>query len=112
MFEVRQEHFPLLLASIWGVQLHTHTCTYALFPHKEPEIGLLIELRQTELKGQQRTLYSGTCLVIVTANRKTIGDLNSQMITSTLSSVTVIQEKGRNTVLRHFFSILCFAVPR
>lgn len=49
--------------------------------------------------------------MIVTANRKTIGDLNSRMITSTLSSVTVIQEKGRTTSLTVFFYIF-FTVPR
>lgn len=69
---------------------HTLSHTQALYLHKETEIGLLIALRQTDLKGQQRSLYRGTCLVIVTANRKTIGDLNSRIIKSTLTSVTVI----------------------
>lgn len=70
---------PLLVAPIWGIGLHTHTHTHthALYLHKETEIGLLIALRQADLKGQQRSLYRGTCLVTVTANRKTIGDLNS-----------------------------------
>lgn len=71
---------PRLVASIWSVELHTHTHihTRALNLHMETEIGLLIVLRQRDLKGRQRCLCVETCLQIVTANRKTIGDLNSQ----------------------------------
>lgn len=54
MLEVRQEHFPLLAASIWGIELHTHT--HALYLHLGTEIGLLIVLRQKDLKGQKRCL--------------------------------------------------------
>lgn len=85
MLEVRQEHFPRLVASIWGIGLHTHT----QYLHKETEIGLLIASRQTDLKGQQRSLYRGTCLVTVTANRKTIGDLNSRVIKSYKKKVQI-----------------------
>lgn len=105
MLEVRQEHFPLLVASIRGVRLHTHTVDIHMYththspPHQETKIGLLIAPRQAHLKGQRRSLQRGTCLVIVTANRKTIGDLNSQMIKSALTSVTGVQDKGPNTGL-------------
>lgn len=99
MLEVRREHFTLLEASIWGVGLHAHTQTHALYLHKETEIGLLIAVRQTDLKGQQTSLQRGTCLVVLTVNRKKIGDLNSQMIKSTLTSVTDIQDKGSETDL-------------
>ncbi len=64
---------------------HPHTHTHALYLHKT-EIELLIASRHTDLKGQQRSLYRGTCLVIVTANRKTIDDLNSPKIKSHLSN--------------------------
>lgn len=73
---------PRLVASIRSLELHTHTHahirTRALNLHMETEIGLLIVLRQRDLKGRQRCLCVETCLQIVTANRKTIGDLNSQ----------------------------------
>ena len=70
---------------------HTHTHTHTLHLHMETEIGLLIASRQTDLEGQERSLQRVTCLVIVSANRKTIGDLNSGTIKSGLTSVTVIQ---------------------
>lgn len=70
----------------------THTHRHTLYRHMETEIGLLIALRQSDLKGQQRSLYRRTCLVIVTANRKTIGDLNSQKIKSPLTSAGVTRK--------------------
>lgn len=87
----------------------THTHTHALYLHMETEIGLLIVLRQTDLKGQQRCLCRETCLVIVTANRKTIGDLNSRMIKSTFTSVPATQEKDSTTDSHRYFST--FFIP-
>lgn len=49
MLEVRQGHFPLLVASICGIGLHTHTCTPP--PHGDGD--WIIDRIETD--GSQRT---------------------------------------------------------
>ena len=53
--------FPPIGSVYWRC-IVTHSQTHALMhssPHKGTEIGLLIALRQTDLKGKQRSLIEG-----------------------------------------------------
>lgn len=58
--------FLFLLGPLCSVGLHTHQGTLS---NMKTEIGLSITSRQTDLKGQQNSLYGRTCLVTVTTNR-------------------------------------------
>lgn len=80
-----QTAFPLWVASIWSIGFYKHPHTLNL--HMETEIGLSIKPRPTD---PQKTTKE-TCLVIVTGNKKTIGDIITPMIKSTFTSVTAMR---------------------
>lgn len=86
LLEVRQEHFPLWVASIWSIGFYTHPHT-----HFVPQHGYwdwIIDRIGTD-RSQRTAEVSLICPVIVYSKRKTIGILISSTIVSTVTWVTL-----------------------